>query len=557
MIGVRTWLRITALVGLPTLISVRIHELWVRGPTEFDDAYMYLRYARHLRAGYGLAWNPGAPPVHGVTSLPHLLVTTALTVLFPRLPDGALLVVGSLAAAVLAMVVLALAGAGTVGEGPLARHRLAVGAALVPIAIFSDPFTFHATSGMDTMLSCTANALVALAAVHLRARPTTRAALLAALAGYGAALTRPDNLLVAALVPALTIALACPPPRGRLLAAFALPLASLVALDLTLKRVLLGTALPLSFWAKRPGHYGGFVGEHGWNPYRFLEVFLRGALPLLGALVLGVGRQSACLVLALLVPVAATFLALGQMNQIMGHLGRFYYPFLPFLAVAAVEAAGTALPGAMRAPPPPRRVAVRVVGALAALLLGAISLRALAASYDARARAERLADLDDLPLAAVRPLPELDSFAAARAMGELLRASPPGTSCAMSEHGLPGARAPEAVIIDVLGLHDPAFALAPFSAPALLLRAPDLIWLPHPDHTEMLRQLLTSDELWARYAVFPEVFAFGLAVRRDGPRSQAVQQAVVARFRAVYPGLRLEDFEVRRPSGRAGAQRSP
>jgi len=45
-----------------------------------------------------------------------------------------------------------------------------------------------------------------------------------------------------------------------------------------------------------------------------------------------------------------------------------------------------------------------------------------------------------------------------------LSEAPPGTSFAMSEHGLVGAHASRAVIIDLLGLHDPFFARNGFSA---------------------------------------------------------------------------------------------
>ena len=95
--------------------------------------------------------------------------------------------------------------------------------------------------------------------------------------------------------------------------------------------------------------------------------------------------------------------------------------------------------------------------------------------------------------------------------------SPPGTTFAMSEHGLVGAYAPRAVIIDLLGLHDPIFARHGFSAAELWRRQPDMIWMPHPDHTQMLRDILDSDELWQHYVFYPDAFTYGVALRRDGP----------------------------------------
>jgi len=40
------------------------------------------------------------------------------------------------------------------------------------------------------------------------------------------------------------------------------------------------------------------------------------------------------LLFVLLIPAAATLTALFSVNQIMGHLGRFYFPSLPLLVVA-------------------------------------------------------------------------------------------------------------------------------------------------------------------------------------------------------------------------------
>jgi hypothetical protein len=114
----------------------------------------------------------------------------------------------------------------------------------------------------------------------------------------------------------------------------------------------------------------------------------------------------------------------------------------------------------------------------------------------------------------------------------------------MSEHGLVGARAPDAIIVDVLGLHDRAFALKGFTAAELWRRRPDLLWMPHPDHTQMLRDILDSDELWASYDFYPDAFSYGVAVRRDGP--PAVRAHFDERWKAVYATRALDDYKARR-----------
>src|SRR5512138_4009826 len=74
------WLGGLLLVGLA---AERLAMLTRAAPTDFDDAYMYLRYADHLLAGHGVAWNAGEGPVFGVTRLLHLGVVAVLRWLFP------------------------------------------------------------------------------------------------------------------------------------------------------------------------------------------------------------------------------------------------------------------------------------------------------------------------------------------------------------------------------------------------------------------------------------------------------------------------------------------
>jgi hypothetical protein len=109
--------------------------------------------------------------------------------------------------------------------------------------------------------------------------------------------------------------------------------------------------------------------------------------------------------------------------------------------------------------------------------------------------------------------------------------------------------APEAVILDLTGLHDREVALHGFSAPALFQQKPDLLWLPHWDYTQMIRDFLDSDELWAHYDFYPDAFTYGVALRRDSPHSEALRALFAARFRAVYPGLSQARYLAHRAVG--------
>ena len=514
---------------------VRARGVVAFGPTDFDDAYMFLRYAHNLRGGHGLAWNPGQPPVFGVTSPAHLLVVAGLGALWPGLEGGRLLQLVSLAMGLLAPALLAFTCA------RFARHPRLQGnfglwaAVLFPLVTLTEAFEFHVRTGMDTTISLLANALLIHAALVFSRRPDTRTAVLAALASFAAVLARPDNLIVADLCPLLLLWQAGGKPGSA--RTFAALFTALVLLGLALARWRLGTALPLAFHAKQPGAYGGFAGAYTWNPFLFLEVFLKAALPFVAVLLLLADRARWQLAAALLVPVALTFAFYFWINQIMGHLGRFYFPFLPYLVVAAALMADDALvTRALR----PWRVAL----AAAVIVAGGPVLELAGRRYQARAATQVLAPLDGYATDAPQPLPELDSWQASIEVGRLAASSPPGTVFAMSEHGLVGARAPAAIIVDVLGLHDRTFALHGFSAAELWRRRPDVLWMPHPDHTRMVRDILDSEELWADYDFYPEAFTYGLALRRDAGAPLRAQ--FVERWNAVYATHPMDGHKARR-----------
>jgi hypothetical protein len=105
-----------------------------------------------------------------------------------------------------------------------------------------------------------------------------------------------------------------------------------------------------------------------------------------------------------------------------------------------------------------------------------------------------------------------------------------------------GASCPHAVIIDVLGLHDTVFARTGFSAAELWRRDPDVIWMPHPDHTQMLRDILDSDEFWEHYRFYPDAFTYGLALRQNSPRFASLALLFATRWQAAYEGLKPEDY---------------
>lgn len=538
------------LLGLLLVAGLGVERLWVLShvaPTDFDDAYMYLRYANNWLAGQGLSWNRGEGSVYGVTSLLHVAVVAAVRWAFPWLASAGVLHVASggaaigLLAGLVAMIVLC-----TRNAGPL-RDWILWSALVLLLVGFRDAFVFHAGTGMDTMLSALANTALAFCALQFARHPTLPRAELTAVVSFLAVLARPDNLPCAFLCPMLAIVLLAPRPWGKPLAIFCVLSGTLITALVLASWSWLGTPVPLAFFAKRPWYYRGFAGEFSWNPYLFFRVFESTAWPFVAALILLADRAGWRRAAALLLPACASMATLLSFNQIMGHLGRFYFPFLPFfVAAGALEFASWLARVRAGMAIDFRAVLCRAGIAVVVVLTSDFALSAAAEHYQARAQSQALAPIGGYRVPASAPLPELDSWQSARAIATIAAAAPAGTVFAMSEHGLPGALAPQVAVVDVLGLHDRFFAQHGFSAAALFRRKPDAIWMPHPDHTQMLREILDSNDFWAHYLFYPDAFTYGVALRIDGSRYARLALLLAAQWQTAYSGLQMTDYQAMR-----------
>jgi len=541
------WLGLLSLLLVTALVAARLAALAHVAPTDFDDAYMVLRYADHLIAGQGMAWNPGEGSVYGTTSLLHLAGVVLVKAVFPWLGPAAVLQVASGAAAV--GFLAALIGSASLGSchARLQRNWIFWTAVILPLVAFREAFGFHAGTGMDTMLSALANATLVFFTLQFARAPNFARAVWTALASLVAVLARPDNLPCALLCPILAVLLLAPRSGRRFLVVWGVLVGGLFAAMVLAEWRLLGSPLPLSFFAKQPWYYRGFAGEFTWNPFLFLKVFFYSAWLFVVVVMLFADRRGLRRAAALLVPVLVTFAVLFRFNQIMGHLGRFYYPFLPFF-VAAGALEFDAWLGRARARREVRPAAMlwRAGVVVAVTLVGGLFLSVAAEAYSGRSRFQSFAVVDGFHITAPTPLPELDSWQAAHAIADIARVAPADASFAMSEHGLPGALAPHATIIDLLGLHDPYFARHGFSAAELFRRKPDVLWLPHADHTQMVRDILDSDDFWNHYAFYPDAFFHGIALRTDGPNFACLAELLSAQWRKTYPGLSMDVYRAER-----------
>jgi hypothetical protein len=68
---VGVWAFVLAVVWLGWRTLARVAAAW---PFSTDDAFISLRYARHLLDGHGLVWNVGDAPVEGYSNFAYVLV---------------------------------------------------------------------------------------------------------------------------------------------------------------------------------------------------------------------------------------------------------------------------------------------------------------------------------------------------------------------------------------------------------------------------------------------------------------------------------------------------
>jgi hypothetical protein len=406
-------------------------------------------------------------------------------------------------------------------------------------------FAFQLTTGMDTMLSFLANAALMLALLGYLSRPGSRRALIVGLVAVTAVLIRPDNALCALGAPLMAWLLKFRGERRVDLFGLICVPALLIGLDLVVSRWYFGVPLPLGFYAKSARGYVGFQNHE--NPIRYMLAAASCAVPFLALAIVGHSSRQRSLLTACLIPLAATMMYLFTVRQVMGMAGRYYIPFLPYLAVPALLSAGSAWA---------RDGESAYRGFVKALMAGLLLFAALIAVSGTFEKAylkltlPRPISMPALPVRASEPLPSVPWFEAITRLAEDVAASlPSDVILAASEVGYLGASAPHVTLIDLVGLNDTSFGRNGFSLDDLLARAPDLIWLPHWDYTGLRAAILADPRLHDRYQVIVGAFNYGLAIRRDSRYRVQIESEVARAWTKLYPAYEMKDFIVQAPSG--------
>lgn len=326
--------------------ATRIFCLW-------DDAMISMTYARNLREGHGLIWNPGAERVQGYSNLGVTLAMALLHAL-PLAPERMALAFQGLCLLLQTATLLLLARLA-------GREAPWLGVAAALFCALAGPLGIWSLQGSDVAPL----ALWLLACTGVLARPAPRPTAVAALA-LGA-LLRPDAGLFFAT--ALAARASCAPRPWAALRAGALALAASAGAYLLFGWLYYGDPLPNTWYLKATGMPRHLVLARG---LASLTLWLPGALPALAAAALALAcapRDPLLRIAAALVAVTAGYEISVGGDWIVRLGSRFVAPVLPLLALLASRGVAEALARL------PARVGLRES---ARALLASVSLAVLA-----------------------------------------------------------------------------------------------------------------------------------------------------------------------------------
>ena len=495
----------------------------------WDDAYIFQRYSRNLLAGHGWAFNPGGEASYGTTSLLFVLPGTILRAITGNTSLSAIL--NSVVGGVVFLIVAALWARRAQGTHTTRATTLL----LLLLWAAASEFSHHFVSGMDTTWVLAYLALYGWLLRRLRQATDPlagrrRAIALGALGALSFAM-RPD--LVAFTIGMVALWwLLDRHARPQIAIALGLTLAG-TGLQLGINQWHFGSALPLPFYAKSLGLYGGSL-KYAYRGVtsEYLAQFLAAVWPMVTVISLDVlasprrwWRQAHPQEKALhgaTIVFGAYYWLLAL--PVMGFHQRFYVP----LVVPLMWLTGLALARWQRrlheADAPNIYRCARWAGAMGLTLASFWLWPFVASQGTACAQAILRRQLDfDVYRHATRSGPQsywykLDKVAQL----------PDDVVIAATEVGMLGAVNPHKRIIDIAGLNEQTFAMSTFDAEQLLNDyRPDLIYMPHRDYREM-REALTHSPAFKNYRWFDmkrlHTKAFGVALRKDSRHFAAMSK---------------------------------
>lgn len=236
----RRW-ELTACAALALLVVLVVVVRFARDHWGgvYDDALIYLRYVKNLRAGCGPRFNCDGPRVEGFTSPVYLAVLWLGSLVTTQLIDLCQVVC---TASVVLVIVAAGGLAVRLGPEEAPRVHLALGAATVLALVLDHDVLLNSITGMETAFTALVVTAIVLAACG------ERPWLLVAAAGFGV-VTRPELGVFCVALPLLPMM-----RRPRYLIA----IAGVVIAMTVVRFALFGAVLPNTFYAKAGGTWRHF-----------------------------------------------------------------------------------------------------------------------------------------------------------------------------------------------------------------------------------------------------------------------------------------------------------
>ncbi|MCD4706627.1 MAG: hypothetical protein K8S62_02695 [Candidatus Sabulitectum sp.] len=525
------------LISMLVIAYYIVHYAPSRFFTEFDDAYMYCRYASNFLEGNGYSWNASDGAAYGATSSIYLFLITLIKHCF-SMENSFLLSTTSYSAGLIGLLALVTIGYQT-GQ-TISKWHIPI--LVIPLCLISSSFRYHSFTGMETTTAFAANAILVLSVILYSRKPDKASFSFVLLSAVFAFWVRPDNGVYSLLFPALFL-LSIGRFSFRTALIYLLSFASAVGLILLVSFLLFGSSLPVPFYTKSGEFLVGYAGINNWNAVDYLLQFLRDTFPFIAVVILFTRRAKIPELVSILVPVVITFIYYATTVQIMGWFARYYFPSLPFTVMAAFIVLESVLQ--KRHFPPIRSYLYRVpVLAVLSCITFLNPMRQALSSMWIKSQDgfEVFSAQTCYSSSSDEPLPYLNWWDAILHMSSIVGNLPPGASVAATEYGYISAENPSATIVDMAGLHDMTLVKEGFSSSYILSQQPDLIWMPHIDYTFFNAQLIDDSAFFADYNFYPGIFNYGVAVRRNSELYTVILCSFEKEFSLAYPGAKLGDY---------------
>lgn len=523
-------------IVLITIIMVKLLFQFTAASVQ-DDAFIFTRYADNILSTGTPSFNSGYEATYGFTSPAFLCVVLPIRAVLSQNPALTMLCSSAVCGLIFILLLIVMIRNSIDGMNPPLNHIIAA-IVLLSFAFAVNNFSIHFLSGMDTMSALAFLTGYIFVCIWHQRSLTVSSTLLMGFMGGLAFSFRPDLLIYTFSVP-VAILLFSSNRSARLKATGVISVTLIsVLFQILFYSKYLNSPLPLSFYAKSSSHYGSYLREsyHLFSLKQLCNYIF--SFPLLFS-VIGMAlfidfrrwwQGISAIGKGLLLATAAFFgYHLFFVIPIMGYSQRFYYPTLPALLFLAVRSVifineRTSLNDILHK---------ELIDKVDSKVILAVTVLFLMFFFGPPFTRDvyHLVKTDNGEYRGFDVTEEyrerwtgywfcLDEFS-------LL---PDDMVIAATEIGHPLAMNPGKIILDLTGLNETMIAHNGFSPDSFFQRfQPDLIYMPHPDYREMIRQIYADSFFINHYEMFPSSdlsTTIALALNRDSKYYDRMLQIV-------------------------------